>query len=87
MTVVDWDTVNILNSTNSLWYWRKELIDHHWKFLEQQLITLKFNKGKELNTGSAFPGQTVFQSHYIVDKGSSSLWRIPLIIAKVMIGF
>lgn len=40
---------------------KKHLIDHHWKFLEQQLTTLKINKDKELSIDCAFPGQTVFQ--------------------------
>ena len=38
-------------------------IHYHWPFLEQQLIKLKINKGKELSIDSAFPGQTVFQGH------------------------
>lgn len=41
----------------------KKLIDYHWRFLEQQLIKLKINKGKELSIDSAFPGPTVFQGH------------------------
>lgn len=40
---------------------KKKLIDHHWKFLEQQLITLKIIKSKPLSTDSSFPGQTVLQ--------------------------
>lgn len=42
---------------------KKKLIDYHWRFLEQQLIKLKINKGKELSIDSTFPGQTVFQGH------------------------
>lgn len=41
----------------------QEKIHYHWKFLEQQFIILKINKGKELSIDSAFPGQTVFQGH------------------------
>ena len=42
---------------------KKKLTDYHWWFLEQQLIKLKINKGKELSIDSAFLGQTVFQGH------------------------
>lgn len=42
---------------------KKKLIDYHWRCLEQQLIKLKINKGKELSIDSTFPGQTVFQGH------------------------